>query len=478
MDAVSIGPQYSLGINRSHGGALLRTSLAQVVFVDRVILRDSSLDYLSFDDYQSVDDALMSLAKFDPNTCCTALETLNGIIEMKCSNGLAVPMFLIMAHVHRVVLEADEVEVISKAQSVLADALQGTDHKDEFFSTITEDQTMRTLAKLESQCLNGPPSNMQSALHLLGFFLDSAYTQYLNRRPLILRTTARYIRLLRMTIIDTNPFDTRHAAIQSLSALTHIHTASSSLPSTSPLILALALTLYDLLNDDDDEIRDAAALTTGRFLRAQGQVFTTSTTVPILTTHRLASFLATRYSSSKHLIKTALHRLTNTPPTTPLFTTPFADTFARESLQDSSLFATEKQNLYYDDALDAHLWARVLVQTSPPRSVSAHLAQWVLSGLAVLTAQAKRERDGALGWASKAEVFALCVRVVGAAEVVVGWGTGERGDVLRALAEFAETLRVSEGHGLVREMVERVLEKEVLGMLGRVKGSLMGVEGW
>jgi hypothetical protein len=285
-------------------------------------MRENALESTLSEEHQSIDDALMLLATEDPDTCCAALETLDTILQLKPSNGITIPFSLVLANIHRVILEATDPEVLSKAQAVLADALMDTCHKADFFDLITPSQVTLSLTKLETQCLSGPPSNLQSALHLLGSFLDYAYANNTTSYTETLGAVARSIRLLRMTIIDTNPFDTRFAAIQSLAALQHIFTASPTSKATGPLILGLSFILYDLLNDDDDEIRHLAARTTGTLLRAQG-LANYKDSVPILTMHHLATFLASTFRESRALSKEAVRRLAYTPPPTTLFSTPF-----------------------------------------------------------------------------------------------------------------------------------------------------------
>ena len=487
--SVSIGPQYELGSNHRNGEALLRASLAQVFFIDRVIIRNDNLGVMISDKHQGIGDALMLLATEDPDTCCAALETLEAFIQIRASNELTIPCSLVLAHIHRVVLGATDPEVISKAQAILADGLTDNDLKTDFFSLVTKDQVLRTLDKLETQCLDGPPSNAQSALHLLGFFLDFAFHAYPDQRHLNLQAIARYIRLLRMTLIDTNPFDMRFAAVQSIRALEHIWTASPASKATGPLILGLSFVLYDMLNDDDDEIRDLSALATANFLRAQGCT-RVKHTVPILTTHSLAFWLSTTSfatsSCSNFLVTHTLRRLTSTPSPAPLFSIPFATLLNQHSKQDTALFATEKQNLYKDDALDAVFWSRVL-SSLPAHTIQPEirhgLAKWVLDSLAVLTRTVTEgEGDGALGWTSKSEVFTLGIQVVCAGEVVLAWnrsslgeGLSTRSEVFTALRRFADKGAEGEVHGLWLERIERVLEKEVLGALERVRGSLLAV---
>lgn len=471
--AVSLGPHHALKPSSLTGSALLQQSLAQAYIVDRVILREGALGAMVSEQYQGIDEALLVLVAQDPDTCCTALDSLARVLELRPSNGLAIPLDLVLSHVHNIVLSSTDPEVISKAQAVLADGLNNANLQLSFFGLMTEDKVMESLSKLEKQCLYGPPSNMQGALHLLGFFLDFAYHNYANQHGTILAMIARYIRLLRMTIIDTNPFDTRFAAVQSISTLNHIFSANTTSNLTAPLILGLSIVLYDMLNDDDDEIRDAAAHATATLFRNARQDPTIKDTVPILTCHHLASWLRFTFPHSRDLTREALRRLTNTPPPQKLFGSPFKVTFAQERKEDDALFVIEKQNLYKDDTLDALLWSRVLC-TLPPRSeFHKELAQWVQEGLATLTETVRKEQDGALGWPSKPEVFTLGIRVICAAEVVLKWSdVSERADVIKALREFVDLGRRGGVHGLWVEKIERVLEKEVVGMLMRVKESL------
>jgi hypothetical protein len=473
---VSIGPQYALEIGTALGEALLRRSLAEAFFIDRVILRNNSLGSIVSPEYQDIEEALAILADGDPDTCCTALDVLDRIFKLKSANGLTIPLDLVLAHVHGIALYATDPEVTSKAQAIVANILEDTQFKSDFFNLMTIDQVFSTLTNLEAQCLTGPPANVQSALHLLGFFLDHAYYASEKQRRFILEAIARYIRLLRMTIIDTNPFDMRFAAVQSLTALERVWTAPTTSNATAPLILGLSLVLYDLLNDDDDEIRDIAARTTGKFLRAQG-FREKEDVVPLLASHRLAQYLARTFTQSPDLSKEAVRRLTGTPSPAPFFSTPFAQTLAEQRKEDTALFATEKQNLYRDDTLDAVYWSRILIALPIRAPLLHNLNDWVLDALAVLTETAMEEEDGALGWTSKPEVFTLGIRVFCAAEVVLKWDTGEaRKEVLKALSHFADVGSEREVHGLWLDRIKRVLEKQVLGVLGRVKGTLLAIE--
>jgi hypothetical protein len=288
------------------------------------------------------------------------------------------------------------------------------------------------------------------------------------------------------------PFDARYAAVQSLSALDRIFTYNDS-PTSKPLILGLALVLYDLLNDDDDEIRDEAALVTSRLLRAQGfgnptkrilvqdenGVKWTSLEyerggddpVPIITVQRLGRFLAQKYADSKALCREGLRRLTDGK----LGRESFANTFTEARKEDTALFTQEKQNLYKDDVLDATFWASVLRSVSPAAILphyAAELRAWVLDAVSALTQTTENEVDGPLGWTSKAEVFTLGMRVFSAADVLLRWDQREGAEVRLALLRLAAAGKESELNGLWLEKIERVLEDSVVRL---VRGVYQGL---
>ncbi len=504
--SVSLGPEYDLGIDETPGNNSLMMALTQVFNIDRLIQHAEQSP-----EQQSIGEALEILVDKNPDICCAALETLDSITQTQNSNSTTSTISsLILSHIQDSILFSRESEIVSKAQTLLSNALTDPTRKASFFTNLSEQQTISMLSKLESQCLHGSPSNMQTALHLLAFVLDYAYQSHLNtHRRLIFQATARFIRILRLSIIDTNPFDTRLAAIRALCALSTLWTQNLVSKTTGPLLLGLSLVLYSLLNDDDDEIRALAASATATLLRAQGNEGFKDT-VPLLSAEALAGWLATAFVDSPltrvYLVREAMRRLTSpsfspsSSPTTAnttttqleLFTTPFSTSLASARYTDTSLFASEKQNLYLDETSEAVLWSGVLARQSAlsvPTALYEGLVNWVVEGLEVLMRTAEEERDGALGWTSKSEVFALGMRVFCGAEVVLRWA-GEKGKglgvgveregvrtkILLALRRFVDIGYAADVHPLWLERVEQVLEKAVLRSLRTVKRGLVALE--
>jgi hypothetical protein len=470
--AVSIGAHYDLGHRSPGDSTLFQQFLVRAFTIDRVILQWEFLDVRTSKDYQRISDALILLARDDPDTCSTALEILDDVIQLKTPKGPLMMGLLILLNIFPLIQDTLDPEVLSKAQFVLANGLSRPGMVKDVLDMTREHDLLSILDKLQSQCLQSSPSNMRGALHLLGFFLDYTYSKYPAHRKTMLEKIAQYIRLLRMTMADTNPFDDRFAAVQSVAALNILWTLDPSSKDTSPLLLGLVFILYDMLNDDDNEIKHAASIATTRLLQAQSTTpgrAATKPTVPILATHRLAKFLIT-FSTSPNLYREAIRRLTGTPSRVPLFNTPFADLFAQTRKEDTALFATEKQNLYKDDTLDAALWSRVLSSlpsNAMPSLLRSSLTMWVLEALAVLTTAAQNEVDGALGWTAKPEMFTLGMRVFCAAEVVLTCApmSAEASQVRRMMREFADAGKAGEVHGLWVDKVDRVLAKSVVAVL-------------
>jgi hypothetical protein len=479
--AIEIGPEYELDVSDESDSPLRTEALARLFVVDRIIVRPESLGTVVSPGYQSIGDALILLATEDPDTCCAALETVEAAIGKAAFDAPKKPESLLMAHVHRIVLNAEDPEVISKAQHVLADALDGdSPRRSEFFSLLTDPQLLNTLTKLEDQCLSSPPSNMQSALHLLGFFLEHTFHTLPYARDEVLAATTRYIRLLRMTIIDTNPFDTRFAAAQSVCALHHLWTARTPTAAPSPHVLGLGLILYDMLQDDDDEIRDLAAQTTSTFISTTSSK-SISQTVPILATQHLLTHLLTLFPASASLGTHALRRITASSPPTPPFTPAFAQTLTDATKPQTALFAHEKQNLFKDDALDALCWATLLspgTVSSLPAAMLEHAATWTRDALTTLTAKYAAEVDGALGWASRPGVFTWLIRIVCLSDVVLQSKVRGSTEVKLGLARLVAGMRGAEGHEVVVKRAERVLEEDVMRSLGVVKGVAKEAPGY
>ena len=251
--------------------------------------------------------------------------------------------------------------------------------------------------------------------------------------------------------------------------------------------------LYDILVDDDEDIRDHAALVVSWVLSppepSDSQPTTGSCSFsPPVAKLNLLEFICTSYSRSDELYLEALWRLTsseelrecsglaanhlnsdnpsNMRPTLEL--EPVKSMLSRARTEDNALFVEEKQNLYVDPVAEMEHWANVLANISATAnamysSLAIRLQSWVSSGLAVLIETADSEFDGPLGWSSKPSVFTLGMQVILASQLFIrsgdgGFGTADgRGEIRMLLGRLLEVGRSSGLHGLWLRRIERVI---------------------
>ena len=195
------------------------------------------------------------------------------------------------------------------------------------------------------------------------------------------------------------------------------------------VFLDVYLILYDMLNDDDDEIRDVAAT-------IASSVMSYSSVSPDLVislasvnaSDLLATFIAQNYPTSRPLCNNVLQYLSGqqlrvSGPSTRQRLTPVSELVPELRKESTVLFVEEKQNLFIDEIREVEIWAKELprlAESAYAESVLAEVSTWVVDGLAyfcqLLAVDAGR--DGLLGWTSKGELFTLGVRVISIAGVL------------------------------------------------------------
>lgn len=189
------------------------------------------------------------------------------------------------------------------------------------------------------------------------------------------------------------------------------------------------MTLYDMLNDDDDELRDMAA-PIASWVLSNSSVFPNRIVdlAGIPARESLVEFLSTNYNKQHTLFHHAVRRLMNNVivsdggPFVPF------ETLLGEHLKESTvLFEEERQNLFIDDVCEIDIWSAVLKRMD--RSVFdektvINLRVWVSKGLECLETlfTSSGEQDGAIGWTSKAEVYSLGVLLFSVASLLIATG--------------------------------------------------------
>lgn len=177
------------------------------------------------------------------------------------------------------------------------------------------------------------------------------------------------------------------------------------------------LVLYDMINDDDEELRDIAAESTTQVLANDKSVIPR---LPLASSIELAEFLATNFRSSERVFEGSLRRLLGQNRGDEIFV-PVSRSLANLRRGATALFEEEKQNLYIDDVREVQTWSEILTQLSSTQSgLSLSFFFWVTEGLDALTSVMREEEtDGVLGWTSKSEIYITGIRVISGAGVLL-----------------------------------------------------------
>ncbi|KXS98749.1 hypothetical protein AC578_9051 [Pseudocercospora eumusae] len=218
----------------------------------------------------------------------------------------------------------------------------------------------------------------------------------------------------------------REAAAESIDCIRSLWSILSNIGDAKldEAFLKLCIAAYDLLNDDDEDIRLQGAQIATRILSANSQDSAQTTSFePMVASQKLLGFCLRRWKSSSKFASVALHRAFGTGTAGP---TPVAEQLEAANSADTVLFAEEKQNLYVDEAKEAKTWSQAMQRVDPstiPKVSIRQLGEWVAAGLDAFTEQATGQPDGALGWSTSNTVFTLGLRVFYGAEVLFGLAT-------------------------------------------------------
>lgn len=267
------------------------------------------------------------------------------------------------------------------------------------------------------------------------------------------------------TSLDDDSIFSRQAAVQGFSHLSSIWPKLFAQADAGPLFRLLIITVYDLLNDDDEDIRLEAASTACKVLSAannEAAASSASTTlVPLVASQKLADLLVGRWPDAVDLFDVAITRvfkIDNSPVTTQL---------QALDKDQHALFAEEKQNLYIDDAREVQVWTKAAMRLTSSASQSQllpQLASWTIDGLKALQAKFDAKADGPLGWTTNDKAFLLGLQVVHATEVLLRLAEGGVSLVVGpielkgCLASLAQLSKERGANALWMAEVERVLE--------------------
>lgn len=188
-------------------------------------------------------------------------------------------------------------------------------------------------------------------------------------------------------------------------------------------LLDIYLILYDMLNDDDEELRDIAASTASWVLSYSSVSPRTAVALgPLNASSLLATFITDHYSDSPQLARRVIRyltgqnqRISGSDEQAQLVSV--ADLVAEYCQESTVLFVEEKQNLFIDDVREIDVWSKALLHLHKgayPETLVRQFSNWVSEGLEYLSKRVSQEagQDGLLGWVSKPESFILGVRII------------------------------------------------------------------
>ncbi|KAK5010095.1 hypothetical protein LTR28_011832 [Elasticomyces elasticus] len=267
------------------------------------------------------------------------------------------------------------------------------------------------------------PSYYNRWLCLQGLLLDSMVWKTATWTQTMTEDFTAWAEMLKEALNERSPLDTRTSAAQALAHLQRFWQLQKNLHCPPELILILCLLTYNVLNDDDDDVREIGADIVSRILGAEPGQTIAHRLIPIVASQRLLAYLTEHCGCPRLLCREAVVRLTNHAVTAhPEDCIRVQELLHNASQDDAALFAEERQNLYVDPVREARVWSQVLMRLPLNGFVVPLISQlgtWTEQGLAVLTNMTRIEQDGPLGWSSKPEVFTLGMSIIFAAEILL-----------------------------------------------------------
>ncbi|EZF14270.1 hypothetical protein H112_06098 [Trichophyton rubrum D6] len=228
----------------------------------------------------------------------------------------------------------------------------------------------------------------------------------------------KLVQQLSASMRDETVFTTRFVAVTSLNSLVIGLRAAKLRFSETPILIDVMFVLYDMLNDDDVEIREAATLVASKALADDLTVFR----LPAASASAIADLLTRQYRGSNQVFEGALQRFLGEPGQQRLFV-PVAETLNKAINESTPLFAEEKQNLYIDEVREIKLWSQHLVQLEKAAincSLYKHFSTWVMDGLdSLIQLAADKPKDSLLGWTSNMDIFVTGIRTLYGAKMLL-----------------------------------------------------------
>ncbi|KAH0369828.1 hypothetical protein KCU65_g2939, partial [Aureobasidium melanogenum] len=398
--------------------SFLRQSLALSLIHEHALFSAPTNDNLAADLTARI-QTLALLAVRDPDACTTALREAARIGSTDSVYATQTKQLLVRISA-KLLFDSDvDIEVRDAAQEVLINLLsQGA--AEDVKRTIFKDLKQ---AYLPSSATT--PLYSDKRLVLQGALLNFRAQDDSLRDDRLTTDLEHWVVQVRYALQDSNPFDTRYAAVIATQQLDEKFLAYFNSLDSTDSVLQFCLAVYDLCNDDDVEIRTLAAPVATNILNT-GSDNNQAAMVPLAANQGLAEFISSAFNSNALAASTAISRATANAVTAS-FPDSVKDSLASKTKSGSSLFAHEKYNLFIDETREARLWSSVAARLQPNAfsfRLLMNLSTWVIDGLDVLIAEVENKPDTPLGWSRKSEVFVLGMQILYAAQLVLGLSKG------------------------------------------------------
>ncbi|KAL4974767.1 putative death-receptor fusion protein-domain-containing protein [Aspergillus desertorum] len=446
----SSNPSFTT-LSTTRAFSLLRRELAWI----------TALKALTNGDTANLQAFLQKVATQDPNACQWLLERLHETFEAKEEYTEQLAALYDSIIVGDFPLEV-KIPAISNFASYLQVALES---KGAAWASALARGDLAPHVKIGSASKGYNRERADADLHLEGCLIGlKSITQ---DNEVSTTEVKEWATRLRFALAEETEFSTRYAAVTSIAAFARAYRPSGNPPRVGQSILEIYLILYDLLNDDDEELRDIAA-STASYVLSYSSVSPQKAVAlsPMNASELFATFIADNYCSSTLLFTRATRYILGLEPRIGDSSSgkPFvsvSETTAEVRSESTILFEEEKQNLFIEPVREIDLWSDVLTRldkAAVDENLLKELFVWVSDGLSCLSYILARPdgEDGLLGWMAKPEAYTLGVRVVSLAGVL-------------ASKEFKAL-------GLLDADAQRVLKAKLEGLLGTGQTGLLHVD--
>lgn len=241
---------------------------------------------------------------------------------------------------------------------------------------------------------------------------------------------------LRAAVNESTNESSRMGALQALSRWQHLSTLDDMLARIFEDIdrLEILSVIYDLLNDDDQEIRSGACIVAARLHNTAESVLSVTTMLSASASRRqLRSMIVDRFHQDNQdmLQLECVRRLLGIPMN--VYRSRLGDAI-KHHLQEhtvqaqlnqitttaTDLFAEEKQNLYIDEVAEVKSWAILNSNLFSNGALSAKLKLWIRQGLEQFRRYFVEVYDGSADGLYDFEL--LLIRVITLARLYGGYG--------------------------------------------------------